>query len=92
MVISFKLETDDNLLYSKCTGSLSKYGQSLVIGNLLQTRKREVMFVDKDEDGEYRHVWHRLEDHNRGGTKTVGTIEEAFIPLVAELHRRWARK
>ena len=41
-LVSFKLETDSNILVSKARKALNKYGHKLVIGNILDTRKREV--------------------------------------------------
>ena len=43
-LVSFKLETDSNILVSKARKALNKYGHKLVIGNILDTRKREVSF------------------------------------------------
>ena len=48
MIVSFKLETDPSMLVSKAEYSLDKYQHDLVIGNLLTTRKWEVVFVSKD--------------------------------------------
>ncbi|QKX63822.1 uncharacterized protein TRUGW13939_10993 [Talaromyces rugulosus] len=45
MIVSFKLETDPNLLVYKARTSLQRYAHHLVIGNLLSTRKWEVVFV-----------------------------------------------
>ncbi|OKL62778.1 hypothetical protein UA08_01856 [Talaromyces atroroseus] len=45
MIVSFKLETDPNLLVYKARASLQRYAHHLVIGNLLSTRKWEVVFV-----------------------------------------------
>ena len=45
MIVSFKLETDPTILVSKAEQSLHRYGHDLVIGNLLTTRKWEVVFV-----------------------------------------------
>lgn len=45
MIVSFKLETDPSLLVRKAQYSLNKYSHHLVIGNLLLTRKWEVVFV-----------------------------------------------
>ena len=45
MIVSFKLETDPSILISKARHSLERYSHHLVIGNLLSTRKREVVFV-----------------------------------------------
>lgn len=47
-VVSFKLETDENLLISKSRESLNKYRHNLVIANLMQTRKHRVIFVTPD--------------------------------------------
>jgi len=48
-VVSFKLETDPDLLISKSRAALTKYGHSLVVGNLLNTRAREVVLITKDK-------------------------------------------
>ena len=46
-IVSFKLETDDNLLIKKAQDSLKQYGHDLVISNSLSCRKEQVIFVDK---------------------------------------------
>ncbi|KAK0729798.1 DNA/pantothenate metabolism flavoprotein [Lasiosphaeris hirsuta] len=45
MIVSFKLETDPTILVHKARYSLDRYQHHLVIGNLLSTRKWEVVFV-----------------------------------------------
>ena len=45
MIVSFKLETDPSILIGKSQASLNRYSHHLVIGNLLSTRKWEVVFV-----------------------------------------------
>ncbi|KAL8772120.1 MAG: hypothetical protein Q9203_004746 [Teloschistes exilis] len=45
MIISFKLETDPSILVSKAKQALARYAHHLVIGNLLSTRKWEVVLV-----------------------------------------------
>ncbi|KAH8193855.1 hypothetical protein TruAng_011979 [Truncatella angustata] len=45
MIVSFKLETDPGILVHKAKYSLDRYQHHLVIGNLLTTRKWEVVFV-----------------------------------------------
>lgn len=47
-VITFKLETDPDLLLTKSRAALAKYGHQLVIGNLLATRTKEVVLVGRD--------------------------------------------
>jgi phosphopantothenate-cysteine ligase len=49
MIVSFKLETDPSILVTKAQYALDKYAHHLVIGNLLTTRKWEVVFVSADE-------------------------------------------
>ena len=51
-VVSFKLETDDNILVKKAQRALDTYGHHLVIANLLQTRKHRVIMVAKDSSKE----------------------------------------
>ncbi|KAJ9660184.1 Phosphopantothenate--cysteine ligase cab2 [Neophaeococcomyces mojaviensis] len=70
MIVSFKLETDPSLLVSKAEQALHKYGHDLVIGNLLTTRKWEVVFITKD--GEER--WVRVPKAKR--SRSVSGIEE----------------
>lgn len=61
MIISFKLETDPSLLLSKAQAALRRYSHHLVIGNLLSTRKWEVVFIAPDRD----EHWIRVPLHRR---------------------------
>ncbi|ESP02885.1 hypothetical protein LOTGIDRAFT_110784 [Lottia gigantea] len=47
-IISFKLETDKDILISKSRQALDKYKHQLVIANELEKRKREVTIVSTD--------------------------------------------
>ncbi|CAF0730273.1 unnamed protein product [Didymodactylos carnosus] len=47
-VVSFKLETNKQLLQDKCIKSLKKYGHNMVIGNLLDTRETMVDIYDEE--------------------------------------------
>ncbi|KAL2374323.1 hypothetical protein RJZ57_001195, partial [Blastomyces gilchristii] len=60
MVVSFKLETDPSLLISKSEQALNRYSHHLVIGNLLSTRKWEVVFVARGADGKISEHWLRI--------------------------------
>ncbi|EJF59785.1 phosphopantothenate-cysteine ligase [Dichomitus squalens] len=44
-IVSFKLETDEDLLVPKARQALARYGHQVVIGNELHRRKFEVVFV-----------------------------------------------
>jgi len=93
MIVSFKLETDPALLAEKANYALKKYAHHLVIGNLLNTRKYEVLFVSIAE-GE---KWIRVPSGRR--TKSIGAadaaetnreptveIESLIVPEVARMH------
>lgn len=69
MIVSFKLETDPSLLVIKARKALEKYAHHLVIGNLLTTRKWEVVFVSADEEVK----WIRVPRGRR--TRSVSGIE-----------------
>lgn len=56
MIVSFKLETDPSMLVKKAQYSLNKYSHHLVIGNLLLTRKWEVVFVSALEGEKWIRV------------------------------------
>lgn len=63
-VVSFKLETDDELLIPKAEKSLARYAHSLVIGNHLHKRKHEVVLVaPRAAGGAFEHEWIRVYDH-----------------------------
>mmetsp|Transcript_13025 Transcript_13025/g.15810 ORF Transcript_13025/g.15810 Transcript_13025/m.15810 type:complete len:325 (-) Transcript_13025:942-1916(-) len=50
MVISFKLETDHNILIQKAKGAIDKYGVDLVVANELHTRYEEVFIVSGEKE------------------------------------------
>ena len=49
-LVSFKLETDEKQVLHKAEGALTKYGVSLVVANLLHTRRDVVYLVSKEFD------------------------------------------
>lgn len=56
MIVSFKLETDPKILVHKAQYSLDRYQHHLVIGNLLSTRKWEVVFVAPGQKDQWIRV------------------------------------
>lgn len=76
MIVSFKLETDPSILISKAHYSLERYSHHLVIGNLLSTRKWEVVFVSPNSSD----CWIRVPKHRR--TKSISG-SEAQVGLAA---------
>ncbi|KAJ5555039.1 DNA/pantothenate metabolism flavoprotein C-terminal [Penicillium sp. DV-2018c] len=71
MVVSFKLETDPSLLVYKARTALQRYSHHLVIGNLLSTRKWEVVFITPDEPHER---WIRVPKSRR--SKSISGVED----------------
>ncbi|KAH8908039.1 DFP-domain-containing protein [Coniochaeta sp. PMI_546] len=55
-IVSFKLETDPTILVHKAKYSLDRYQHNLVIGNLLSTRKWEVVFVTPNQPDRWVRV------------------------------------
>ena len=89
MIVSFKLETDPSLLIAKSEQALQRYWHHLVIGNLLSTRKWEVVFVTRDKDGSMGQRWIRIpkpekseQHHHRRETE----IESEIIPELKKMH------
>lgn len=56
MIVSFKLETDPAILVHKAKYSLDRYQHHLVIGNLLTTRKWEVVFVSPGHEDQWIRI------------------------------------
>lgn len=69
MIVSFKLETDPEILVHKAQYSLDRYQHHLVIGNLLSTRKWEVVFVAPGQ----KDQWIRVPRSRR--KKTISGVE-----------------
>ncbi|KAI8054524.1 DNA/pantothenate metabolism flavoprotein [Syncephalis plumigaleata] len=77
-VVSFKLETDPNMLIPKARHALNRYGHQLVIGNMLNSRKWLVVLVDQHNEHEIRLSKEQLEQ----GVE----IEEQIIKKLIEQH------
>lgn len=78
-IVSFKLETDPAILVHKAKYSLNRYQHNLVIGNLLSTRKWEVVFVTPG----HQDRWVRVPISKRKKTisgleSLVGAADEGF--------------
>ncbi|KAF4992416.1 hypothetical protein FGRMN_7161 [Fusarium graminum] len=96
MIVSFKLETDPALLVHKARYSLDRYQHHLVIGNLLSTRKWEVVFVSPGRDDRWVRVpreggWGEAEKRPLVAEELPSQdpdveIESLIIPAVQELH------
>ncbi|KAK0387917.1 hypothetical protein NLU13_4162 [Sarocladium strictum] len=96
MIVSYKLETDPAILVHKARYSLDRYQHHLVIGNLLSTRKWEVVFVSPGRDDQWIRVareggWGDAEGRPLRAEELpkedpASEVEGLIIPAVMELH------
>jgi hypothetical protein len=77
--VSFKLETDEDILIKKATGAIDKYRISLVVANELHSRNSLVRLVSKKD--KYSPV--EVKDVRKEGD---ADIEEALVMNVALAH------
>lgn len=102
MIVSFKLETDEALLAEKSHYALKKYAHHLVIGNLLNTRKYEVLFVSATGGEQWIRVpasrraksvtSPRSEDGPVASREAPIEIESLIVPEVAKMHSQLIAK
>jgi phosphopantothenate---cysteine ligase (ATP) len=86
MIVSFKLETDPNLLVNKAQQSLDRYQHDLVIGNLLTTRKWEVVFLSRDGEEKWIRVPKARRSKSFSGVeKMVGSADTKKEPEQIDL-------
>jgi phosphopantothenate-cysteine ligase len=87
MIVSFKLETDPSILVSKARYSLNKYAHHLVIGNLLLTRKWEVVFVSALEGEKWIRVPSSRRTKSFSGVQSlVGSADQQTSTGAVEAH------
>jgi phosphopantothenate-cysteine ligase len=102
MIVSFKLETDGTLLAEKSHYALKKYAHHLVIGNLLNTRKYEVLFVSATGGEQWIRVpasrraksvtSPRTDDGPSASREAPIEIESLIVPEVAKMHSQLIAK
>ncbi|KAL1367371.1 phosphopantothenate--cysteine ligase 2 [Arachis hypogaea] len=74
--ISFKLETDSNILLNKARGALEKYSMHAVVANELSTRKEQVVVVTIDNKITVQ----------RDKSKADDDVENPLIKLLSQRH------
>ncbi|XP_014468488.1 PREDICTED: phosphopantothenate--cysteine ligase isoform X3 [Dinoponera quadriceps] len=82
-VVSFKLETDETVLISKARTALNKYHHNLVIANMLQTRKQQVIIVSNETDYVLSLTNQQLNDGEE--------IEQLIVKDLVEKHTKFIR-
>ncbi|KAH8084344.1 phosphopantothenate-cysteine ligase [Cristinia sonorae] len=93
-IVSFKLETDPELLIPKSRTALSRYGHQVVIGNDLHRRKFEVVFVspanstkplDDAQPSNFVETWIRIDP----AQDPAKEIEEDIVTELGQRHDAW---
>ena len=85
MIISFKLETDNNILIQKAESALERYHHQLVIGIYYKLGKRSCICYP----GHHQENWIRLTDQEINDNVE---IESKMIPAVIKVHDDWIAK
>ncbi|CAK9305111.1 unnamed protein product [Gordionus sp. m RMFG-2023] len=89
-VVSFKLETDEDLLVKTATNSLLTYGQDIVVANLLATKTSTVQIINRQNLAPSNHSItynHNNSDATKEGVDKMGrnTEEEVIEKQVLAL-------
>ncbi|KAF9528612.1 DNA/pantothenate metabolism flavoprotein [Crepidotus variabilis] len=104
-IVSFKLETDQNLLLPKARQAIERYGHQVVIGNDLHRRKFEVVFVSKkaasqdltssSQEDPFEEQWLRIPqsvvDQTTPGFP-IKEIEEDIVQELIKRHTLWVKQ
>jgi phosphopantothenate-cysteine ligase len=80
-VVSFKLETNPDLLMTKSRQALSTYHHQVVIGNILETRKTEVVVVTSTDE-----KWIRISDDDLQSAPPQCEIEKHIVAELVQRH------
>ncbi|DBA67058.1 hypothetical protein WJX79_002618 [Trebouxia sp. C0005] len=78
-IVSFKLETDEQILKSKAIGSIRNYNVHAVVANILETRMKQVLIVRTNLEGQSV-----IDTINREESQTF--IEKQLVSKITELH------
>ena len=101
LIYSPQLETDETLLIPKSRAALERYGHQIVIGNNLNTRKYQVLFVskrprsaspllsDNPPASEYEESWLRLDNTSLPISGPMREIEEGIVAELVKRHTEW---
>ncbi|CAO3616990.1 unnamed protein product [Cunninghamella blakesleeana] len=81
LIVSFKLETDINLLVPKARYALNRYGHQVVVANMLNTRKQSVTIITNDSEQVVSLTPNELDSHIE--------IESKIIPQLVHIHDKW---
>jgi len=80
-LITFKLETDEDILKTKIDGHLYRYGVDLVVGNLLNQHRDKVVVSDKEDN----IIIERNEEEKNHGIE----IEVQLVKVIISKHKEY---
>lgn len=88
-VVTFKLETDQDILRQKAERAVERYGCHMVIGNLLQSRHKKV-WVLTPEDQRVKNPtdatdW-PLEEITKSSSTDIDSLESSLMDFVIQAH------
>jgi phosphopantothenate---cysteine ligase (ATP) len=81
-IISFKLETDPELLNKKCADALDKYKHDAVVGNILEERRNKIIVMQSD--GSFGSLNLNLTDASSEDDQIE--IESQLVEFLVRLH------
>ncbi len=88
-VVSFKLETDKEILRQKAEHAVAKYGVHLVIGNLLESRHERVWILSphaqREKHPQDASNWN-LEEIVKPRSSDQDSLESSIIDFVVQAH------
>lgn len=88
-VVSFKLETDEEILWQKAENAVEKYGCHLVVGNLLQSRHKKVWILHPENQDEKlprsAKAWEMTELERSSGAD-ADSLESSIVDFVVQSH------
>jgi phosphopantothenate---cysteine ligase (ATP) len=88
-VVSFKLETDIDILRQKAMRSVEKYGCHMVIGNLLQSRHNKVWILAPEDfqskSASNAESWPMIEV-KKDRTSNIDSLESEIVDIVVKSH------
>lgn len=83
------METDPELLPGKAQQALERYGHQMVVGNILETRKKTVtFFMRQDNENVESLVVALTPDDLQHGVE----IESQIVPFVIKQHKLFQRQ
>ena len=86
-MVTFKLETDENVLLEKCQKALNAYQHHCVVGNVLPKRYTEVVLCSKNVESQTM-----VTEVCKVADSQIVNVESLFVPLLINQHCTFINK